>query len=136
MYNKYLIKIKNAILIVPLFYSGTMLCMQNQAQQQAQIQQEPDGDNELADDNEDIVFKLDDQETLQTPQEEITNQAEMISAEENTSQTDQNTEELSMEATKAERLAALKNIIQNVRKLQVCHVCGREDCKIYPPYYV
>ena len=137
MFNKFLIKIKNAILIVPLFYSGTMLCMQNQTQQQEQNQQEPDSDNQLADDNENIVFQFDGQETLQTPQEQITNQAEMIIAEENTTQTDQNTEELSTEEIKAQRLAALKTIIQNEkRELIVCYICGRHDCGINPPRYV
>ena len=143
MFNKFLIKIKNLVLIALLFYSSAIDCMQQGfTQEQLQSQEEANqeqstNDNELANDGNDnsdddnIVFNFGEQQTLQIAQEQIqtSNQNDTKINEETVSQTSNQTNQIQetvlKELTIAQRLAVLKSILRYKNHTRICPTCGR-----------
>jgi len=135
MFNKFLIKIKNLVLIALLFYSSAIDCMQQEfTQEQLQSQEETTqeqstSDNNSGDDN--IVFNFGEQQTLQSTQEQsqTSNQNDTKINEDTVSQTSNQTNQIQETVLKnltiAQRLAVLKSILRYKNHTRICPTCGR-----------
>ena len=134
MFNNFLIKIKNLVLIALLFYSSAIDCMQQEfTQEQLQSQEETTqeqstSDNNSGDDN--IVFNFGEQQTLQIAQEQsqTSNQNDTKINEDTVSQTSNQTNQIQETVLKnltiAQRLAVLKSILRYKNHTRICPTCG------------